>query len=624
MNCRLLIFLITSFFTCICSYALHPYISIRSQSVDAARDLMGWTDKINLFDMENLYVTGGITVEGTRSFDPDALTHCLFGLTQRSLTNSDELFVNVTGSAVTSRGATDWFADYFGLPPTFSSTLTFKPRVSNLIIDFEFYVGLDELVSGSYFRVHAPVVVTRWGLGFNESLINNSLTPAGYPAGYFTPSAVPVGNLLNQASEFFSGEDVPTLPDGVTFEPLAAARFFENVRLHKTTLAEIQMAAGYNFILCPCYHLGFNFRVYAPTGNRPHAIDAFEPIVGNGKHWEVGAGFTSHYTFWESDDEESSFGLYVDGNFTHMCNATQMRTFDLIGKPNSRYMLAEQLGTPVQNLFANPLQGTVSGSTVPSAQIKGAYAPVANLTTLKVKVNAALQADIVALLNYTSCGLSVDLGYDFWARTCENIVIKKGQGPTRLESGNVWALKGDAQVYGFVASDAVTNPPAPGTAIPLSATESTATIYAGTNAGSLQNPGIDNPQYATFTTASTLDQIVIAPGDAGGPTTQQRTSNDPVFLSNASIDLGGSKGITHKLFAHLSYTWQECEDIVPYIGVGGKAEFGPRHAEPRCTSGSACSLINNQPLQPCTACSSCTNCALSEWGVWVKGGIFWS
>lgn len=622
MNCRLLTFLITSFFTTIGSYALNPYISIRSQSVDAARDLVGWTDKINLFDMENLYVTGAITLEGTRSFDSDALTHCLFGLSRRSDINSDQLFVDVTGSAVPNRNPTDWLADYFGLPPTFQSRLVFKPRVSNFIIDFAFYVGLDELVSGLYFRAHAPVVVTRWGLGFEEEPLPNSLAPAGYPAGYFTPTAVPVGNLLNQASEFFSDEDFPTLPDGVTFEPLTFARF-EQARLHKTALAEIQMALGYNFILCPCYHFGFNFRVYAPTGNRPHGIFAFEPICGNGKHWEVGAGFTSHYTFWESDDEESSFGLYVDGNFTHLCSATQVRTFDLVGKPNSRYMLAERLGTPVQNLFANPDQGTAMGSTVPAAQFKNAFAPVANLTSLKVKVSAAIQADIVALFDYTSCGLSVDIGYNFWGRSCEKIIIKKGQGPTRLESGNVWALKGDARVYGFAASDAVTPPPA-GNGIPLSATQSTATINAGTNNGNPQNPGIDNPEFAMFTAVNALDQIVISPGDPSGPATQQRTSNDPVFLSNADIDLSGSKGITHKIFAHLSYTWQECEDIVPYIGIGGKAEFGPRHGEVRCTSGSACSLVNVTPIAPCTDCSSCTNCALSEWGVWIKGGIFWS
>ena len=65
-----------------------------------------------------------------------------------------------------------------------------------------------------------------------------------------------------------------------------------------------------------------------------------------------------HYTVLAKvEDEESSFGFYSDGNFTHLCRTTQTRTFDLVGKPNSRYMLAEQLGTPVTNLFAAPAQG---------------------------------------------------------------------------------------------------------------------------------------------------------------------------------------------------------------------------------------------------------------------------
>ena len=608
--------------------AVAPYISIRSQSVDAARDLMGWTDKINLYDMENLYITTGIVFEGTRSFDSDALAHCLFGITTPAINSSDTVALRVSGSQVPNRGATDWLADYFGLPTTFQSTLFFKPRVSNLIIDFSFYVGLDEWLEGLYFRAHAPVVATRWNLNFNEE-VNNTLPLLGYPAGYFAPSAVPPANLLTQASDFFSDEDFPTLPNGVTFEPLRFARF-EQVKQTKTALAEIQMALGYNFLLCQDYHLGLNFRVYAPTGNRPQGIFTFEPIAGNGKHWEVGVGFTSHYTFWTSCDEESIFGLYVDGNFTHLCRSHQTRTFDLQGKPNSRYMLAERLGTPVANLFSNPLPATAASSTVPAAQFNNAFAPVANLTTLKVNVSSPIQADIVALFNYTSCGLSIDVGYNFWARSCEKITIRDDQGPTRLESGNVWALKGDAFVYGFVGTGSTTNPPAPGTPIALSATQSGATINSGLNtaASGLFNTAIDNSQFALFTNVAPLDQLVVAPGLPSTPlgTNQQLTSNDPIFLSNATIgiDDARTKGLSHKVFAHLSYTWCECDDIVPYIGIGGKAEFGPRHGAPICNPNSGSCIILNNPTASCSGCRSCQRCNLSEWGVWIKGGIVWS
>lgn len=605
--------------------AVLPYISIRSQSVDSARDLVGITDKINMYDMENLYITTAFTIEGTRSFDSDALSHCLFGLTQPSLTASDELSVAVTGSQVPDRGPTDWLADYFGLSTTYQSRLFFKPRVSNLIIDFAAYVGLDEWLCGLYFWIHAPLVITRWDLNFREE-VNHDLALLGYPAGYFAPSAIPATNLVAQAQDFFSDLDVPTLAIDLPFEPLEFARL-EQARQHKTALAEIQMALGYNFVLTDCSYFGLNFRVYAPTGNRPKGIFAFEPIVGNGKHWEVGAGFMTGYMFWRSEDDESSLGFYAVGNFTHLCRTTQWRTFDLVGKPVSRYMLAQRLGTLVSNLFAAPNQGDVTNATEPIAQLRTgnvpqfSYTPVANITTIPVYVSSPVQVDITALFDYSACGLSVDVGYNFWARACEKISIRHDTGPLRLESGNVWALKGDAQVFGFRATDAVSPGP---DSIALSATQSTATIHVGANDGDAQNPGVDNPEFAFFTNTNDADQIVILPGQAGGAATQQRTSNDPVFLSLDDIDLkrGASKGMSHKIFAHISYTWTECDDVVPYLGVGGKAEFGPRHNGQPCI-GTSCPATQ-LTVATCGGCKGCQRCNLSEWGVWIKGGLFFS
>lgn len=626
MNARLQFFL--SILLCLPILTINavvPYISIRSPSVDSTRDLVGQTDKVNLWDMENFYLTGAITLEGTRSFDADALTHFLFGATAPSATSPDQLGINISGSRVPNRGANDWLADYFGLPTTYQSTLYFEPRVSNFIIDFSGYFGLDEWVPGLYFRAHAPVVATRWNLNFTEVPVAAPLALMGYDAGYFAPAAVPVADLLTSATDFFSNEDFPILPGGVTFAPLRFARF-ERTRQTKTALAEIQMALGYNFLLCDDYHLGLNFRVYAPTGNRPQGEFVFEPIVGNGKHWEVGVGYTGHYTFWRSCDDETTLGFYSDGNFTHQCRANQRRTFDLVGKPDSRYMLAEQLGTPVTNLFGNPAPGTVAGSTVPAAQFKNAYTPVANLTTLPVKVSSAIQIDITALVNYSSCGLSLDLGYNLWARTCEHIIIRDDAGPLPLASGNVWALKGDAYTYGFVSPAS----PTPGLPVALSATESLATINAGTNTPigtpfnptQAANPNIDNPQYAVASTVDVTQLILVSPTLGA---LQQRTSVDPIFLSNANIDINSARtrGLSNKVFAHLNYTWYDCEDVIPYLGIGGKAEFGPRHNQPACISGAACSIALNNATG-CSDCNGCQRCNLSEWGIWIKGGIFYN
>jgi len=48
------------------------------------------------------------------------------------------------------------------------------------------------------------------------------------------------------------------------------------------------------------------------------------------------------------------------------------------------------------------------------------------------------------------------------------------------------------------------------------------------------------------------------------------------------------------------------EDWVPYIGIGGGAEFG-KGGDSSCDTSSSC--------------SSCQNCSLSQWHVWAKLGV---
>lgn len=611
--------------------AVAPYISLRSQSVDSARELVGWTDKVNLFDMENMYITGAITLEGTRSFNSDTISHCLFGTFDCNdcIGTCGDFCpsITVSGSRVPDRGANDWLADYFGLSTTFESKMYFKPHISNFIADFNVYISLDELRPGFYFRAHAPIVTTRWDLNFTEKIIDNGLVQQGYDEGYFAPEPVAVNNLLASAEEFFSDQDFPTLSSTVAFEPLRFSRF-ERTRQSKSSLAELQMVLGYNFFQCDNYHFGLNFRVYAPTGNRPEAEFLFEPIVGNGKHWEVGAGLSTHYTFWQCEEYDSSFGIYCDANFTHVCSAHQIRSFDLIGKPNSRYMLAESMGTLVQNLFAHPGEGVIANSTAPTEQFKNVFTPVANLTTLPVKVSAPVQIDLSVLLNYYLCGLSIDLGYNFWSISCEKIEPQCGC-VNRLQT-NLWALKGDSQVYGF-PTDNVNQ------AIALSATQTGAanngggaTIHNGTNnfvgpnpddggIGGIRptrNPGVDNPAFAQTTADASGD--AINDRTVGG--LQTETSLDPVLFGFEDVDFAGArtKGLSNKIFAHISYTWTECDDLMPYIGIGGKAEFGPRSKDGNCALASG-------SCTPCTtsSCPSCQRCNISEWGIWIKGGIFY-
>jgi hypothetical protein len=584
---------------------LATFFNPRSISRDAARDLVGWENYINKnITDKSVYGTLSITPEWTQTFRSNRMTSCLFGdsLIENSFVSSNEIVFNrkkspvlkISGSQVNNRGPKDLLADYFYLPSDFESIIHFRPVIDNFIIDFGFYLGLDAWAKGLYFWLHAPFAHTRWDLNIDETIINVGVN--NYASGYFAPSTIERGILLENFTDFINGKTLPNVDD-IAFQELKFAQMSQK-RLIKSRVAEIRTAVGWNFFAEDHYHVGFNGQLAFPTGLRPKSKFLFEPIVGNGHFWELGVGLSSHYTFWRNEDYTRHCMLYTDINITHLFTTRQARTFDLISAgPLSRYMLATEMTSPAINLRGNT-------GAIPSAQFNNEYLPVANITTLNVDVDITLQADIVLMFNYTSGNVSYDFGYNYWARSKENITLPQIESFTE----GMFALKGDAQIFGFQFN--TTNP------IALSATESQATIHTGKNLPSTgtsdpiliqaaqHNPDIDFPQLATTNPASTPTvNIQIAPNNTT-VSDQINTSIPPVFLTFNDIDVtdSGSHDSSSKLFAHIAYTSPTHKQWQPYIGVGGFVEFdhSPKHNNK-----------NNNHF---------STCGTSQWGLWLKTG----
>jgi len=118
------------------------------------------------------------------------------------------------------------------------------------------------------------------------------------------------------------------------------------------------------------------------------------------------------------------------------------------------------------------------------------------------------------------------------------------------------------------------------------------------------NGAIDNPKLAYSTAAGNVvtNAIMWAPGQAGAAGTvngQTSSSVDPVFLSCDDLDTCKTpSALSHKVFAHFGYAWKddmEQEEWIPFLGLGGEAEF----------AGKTCGNYST----------------LSQWGIWLKGGL---
>ena len=595
----------------IADFDVAPFLQFRSQSRDTARKLVGTTSHhVYLDDMESFYGTFNMTAQYDRSFRHNAISEALFGDSLVAVPNANAVLPNndcndsrnaliISGENVSPRNnLTDLMAENFLLPRDFKSVLTFKPLVQNFLVDFYLYVGLDEWVKGMYFRIYGPVVSNRITLDAQETNINPGTAAGAYSPGYFSANNVPIAELYPNALSYFSGSPLPTTIPDITFNPLQFAKIIPCKHHTETGFAELRGEFGWNY-LHENYHVGVNVQAAAPTGKRPNAHYLFENQIGNGKHWELGIGMSGHWTMWRSEDEEQHFDFVVEADITHLFGAKQHRTFDLKGKPLSRYMLAENL---VNNASAaNPL----SGASNAGVQFGGIYSPVANFSTQDVKVSVGVQGDIVAMLNYTNRGFSWDLGYNYWGISREKIELSDSDCSTAFPN-KMWALKGDASIAGQATVDAAL------VTVFLAATESMATIHAGTNgANTTTNPNIDTPIGATTHDAVAGTDVNV---NAFGTTNQINTSTTPLFITTNDLDLEGAeiKGMSSKVFTHFSYTWVDREDWVPYLGIGFNAEFGTHNNN---ENNSTTVVANN-------GCDDHgVKFALSQWAILVKGGV---
>ncbi len=562
-------------------------INGRSQAFNTPRELAGWQQVIYRPDYENCYFALAAVPEYAHSFRDNDLALFLF--------DCHELIFS--GSQAGNRGANDIMADYFGLPSDFKSVVQFDPKIVNFVMDFDLYIGLDGWLPGLYAKIHLPIAHTKWDLQLNECVVDAGTTFTSYPAGYFASSATELSALTSGAT---APTNVKTALQGEAIfgdmrEPLKFGKVFG--RQTETRVCELWGTLGYNFYLSESSHFGVAIRGAAPTGTLRKSEFLFEPIVGNDHHWELGGQATGHIDILNPQDRDEKLSLYIEATVTHMFESKQKRSFDLKNNGNgSRYMLLQKIASPSSGLHI----GTAPNNTVAPNQYQGRLVPVINKTTLDACVSVDAQAEIAIKVSYKRTGWECDLGYNLWARSKEKI-------DRRDCIENCYALKGDAQLYGF------TNPGE--TAVALNATQSNATIHRGQvvaspvfsslSAGNFNedfeymNINADNIANASDTLGVALYQLTLTDATRlGFSQLSVRTSSPAVLVTDSDINEDSAllpKAISHKFFAYVGYMPQRADGLVPYMGGGVFVEFADL--------------------------DSCKNSAVSQWGLWLKVGI---
>jgi hypothetical protein len=559
----------------------HSFLTHRSQGNNSARTFAGspWRSVLDARDIESgEYIPWSLlaTLEYTQSFRGSKIAQYFFG--SQSLTFS--------GSRAASRGTDDILADYFGLPADFKSVVSFCPRVRNIVADLFVHFNFDHWIEGLYASLQLPIVHTKWNMNLQERIDAAGSSAIFHPAGYLSNSRLTPDIGVKNVATFFQGNST----FGDMRDPLSYGCICGEQQL--TGVAELRGILGYNVLNKTDGKLGIEFHVAAPTGSRAQGTYLFEPMIGNGKHWEIGAALRGFLRMWEDQYADSYWALAGHLSVIHLCKARQKRSFDfMVNGPGSRYMLIEELGLPVNNL------NVPSGTAAPN-QYQSRLFTAINKTTLDAQISIPAQVDFVLKAEYHSGGFGAEIGYNLWFSMAEKLVCRQ------LFDEGKYAIKGDAMVYGF---DLLEDQDEADVEIPtaLNTSQSKATLHAGQGATNLvvgdefENFNVDAINIAFDKGNNILQNLTEADSQAiySRAAQQARSSNPPIILKDTDLNNCSAlspKAISHKLFAHLGYAWEDCK-VAPYVGAGAEVEI-------------ACICFNS-------------NSALSQWGLWIKAGI---
>lgn len=284
---------------------------------------------------------------------------------------------------------------------TFESTVRFYPQQEVVGLGFAWQQRIHK---NWWFDITAPVMWVKNNVCFDEHITNAGGSPA---SGYTS-----VRSAL--------GTDNTKLQYG----------HITNKCLKKAGVSQVDLRIGRDFTRQDFYKFGMYLGVTIPTGNKPTQRCLFEPIIGNNHHFGVMIGAYGNTILHQSNDERVLSFVYEAAS-RYLAHNTQCRSFDLIGKPWSRYMSV----WPSQELLPNP--NTDQGVSDGLARLN--Y--LINYSTLSVQVSPKFDLMTNAAFLYHSRIVDCEIGYNIYARKAESLALKSTiNSDIGLAAVNYWLL----------------------------------------------------------------------------------------------------------------------------------------------------------------------------------------
>ena len=265
-------------------------------------------------------------------------------------------------------------AEWLGLPANFSGTFTLCPQQRQMGFSLWYNQELRTFFDSSFFEntwlsIELPVILVENSLGLRQANVTNpGISGPRDICGAFSQKEWKYGRIASKRE-----------------------------RMRPT---EIRLTLGRTLLAEDHFELVSYSMLVIPTGNEQDARFMFDAVSGNNQHVAFGAGVHMQVAL-SRHNPSISWNWFTNLEGLFLIRNKQMRTFDLVGKPFSRFMLFIEKNGP------------------PSATIPGV-----NVLTREALVRPYGIADFSTGLRIHANWFELELGYGVWGKSSEDVKLR--------------------------------------------------------------------------------------------------------------------------------------------------------------------------------------------------------
>lgn len=372
---------------------------------------------------------------GGQSSDADGLASYFLPFCQNPLVFNEDL----SGTA----GTTDILSTNFNIITVngittgtpFKSTAQFCARHDEYGVGFHWKQGFGFCDSSHgekwwYVDISMPVETVRNIITIDEAIQSNGGGPAVVLAQGTQPTIIAQPNVVQAFAQ-----------SAWNFGKIVSGCF-----LTKTGVGDVELKFGRQWMYTDDCNMASYIGVWIPTGNTPCGQFVFEPILGNGNHWGIIWGGEGTMDIWADCDHAKSISFAAAAQMQYFFNRKQVRSFDVKGRPWSRYI-------PV---YANQAQANFAAAITDPLKAQFFSTPGINVFTQCVNVVPGLQVNsTTALLVEADNGFQGELGYNFFGhhQECVSLASPWQVGPAFISTDGA----GSTNPYRTITTDANLN-----------------------------------------------------------------------------------------------------------------------------------------------------------------------